>query len=60
MEPGGRLWNRGWSWTAGWPGGPEAAAPPLPASGGGAQLQQDLHHPPHTAYSKRQNMVGVK
>lgn len=54
MEPGGHLWGRSWPWTACWPGGPGAAAPPPLASGGAAPLQPDLHQlPPHTAYREK-------
>lgn len=54
----GHLWGRGPPWRACWPGGPAASAPPLPASGGAALLQPDLHRqPPHTAY--RNNKRGL-
>lgn len=54
MVPAGHLWGRGSPWTACWPGVPGAAGPPLPASGGAALLQPDLHQqPPHTAYRKK-------
>lgn len=51
MKPGDHLVGKDWLWTAGWPNGPEVAAPPPPVSGGAAQLPNPPQVSPHFAYS---------
>lgn len=60
MAPVGHLGDRGWPWTACWPGGPGAAVLPPPASGGAALHRPAPHQlPPHTAYRERRGGQSV-